>query len=176
MVLSPPGFHNSTMNILLLTSLLASLLSAGTALHQTAEHAAVVDKFNEYKIPEDLGINFQPQVFSFKSSSRNQIKQTALTPAYKTIENATTYGPFVILMVDPDAPTPQNRSFSLVLSNTIEAISPYNGTSPIRSSGPHRYIFLMYKLAVQPTTGFQQSDGRHNYDLQILLQSEQLHV
>ncbi|KAF9562555.1 hypothetical protein CPC08DRAFT_633932, partial [Agrocybe pediades] len=64
---------------------------------------------------------------------------------------------------DPDAPTPQNRSFSLVrhslgsnfytvkgsrhqqmLSNTTEAISPYHGTRPIRSSGPHRYIFLMY--------------------------------
>ncbi|KAF9562556.1 hypothetical protein CPC08DRAFT_706597, partial [Agrocybe pediades] len=50
------------MNILLLTSLLASLLSAGIALHQTAELAGVVDKFNEYKIPEDLGMDFQPQV------------------------------------------------------------------------------------------------------------------
>ncbi|KAF9555136.1 PEBP-like protein, partial [Agrocybe pediades] len=91
-----------------------------------------------------------------------QRNETALAPSYRMAGEAGTDGPFLIVMVDPDAPTPQNRSYSVVrhfmggnyvvshgkgsrrhrhqhnLMNVTEAIAPYHGARP------STYIFLIY--------------------------------
>ncbi|KAF3941870.1 hypothetical protein ABW19_dt0200438 [Dactylella cylindrospora] len=82
---------------------------------------------------------------------------------------------FLILMVDPDAPSPQNQSFGQILhwlqpgvkvvknakqikgpdgttnlvklnTTTIDPIVPYRGPNP-PSEAPHRYIFMLF---IQP--------------------------
>ncbi|KAE9407022.1 PEBP-like protein [Gymnopus androsaceus JB14] len=79
---------------------------------------------------------------------------------------------FVLAMVDPDAPTPQNKSLAQIrhlilgdlhlegsassgtalLVNSTPALSDYISPGPPNGSDPHRYTLLLY---VQPS-GFQQ--------------------
>ncbi|KAJ3542854.1 hypothetical protein NMY22_g3346 [Coprinellus aureogranulatus] len=79
-------------------------------------------------------------------------------------------GPFVIIMADPDVPTPQNPSFSPVrhwlagnyyptkTSNVLTpsgtAITPYFQPTPGVGSPAHRYTYLLYK---QPSNFNQQT-------------------
>ncbi|KAF8802137.1 PEBP-like protein [Phlegmacium glaucopus] len=69
-------------------------------------------------------------------------------------------GPFVVAIVDPDAPTPQNptsaqirhflggnffQDFPFCLRNSTPAISDFIQPTPPAGSDPHRYIFLLFK-------------------------------
>jgi len=72
-------------------------------------------------------------------------------------------GPFVIVIVDPDAPSPQDpknaqfRHFlgggfvakgpghGLVLVNKTAAITDFQKPGPPDGSDPHRYVFLLFK-------------------------------
>jgi phosphatidylethanolamine-binding protein (PEBP) family uncharacterized protein len=82
---------------------------------------------------------------------------------------------FTLIMVDPDAPTPQNQSLAQIrhlilgdlqldvsgsasagtalLRNSTPALSDYFSPGPPAGSDPHRYTFMLY---VQPS-GFQQN-------------------
>ncbi|KZS89957.1 PEBP-like protein [Sistotremastrum niveocremeum HHB9708] len=79
---------------------------------------------------------------------------------------------FVVGMVDPDAPSPTNRSASqvrhfigggfklegTVLRNTTPALSDYLGPGPLPGSPPHRYAtFLFLQPKDFPTTPFTTS-------------------
>ncbi|KAJ8515227.1 hypothetical protein ONZ45_g7314 [Pleurotus djamor] len=88
--------------------------------------------------------------------------QTASEPQFfLDIANATlANSTFVIAMVDPDAPTPQNTSISQVrhmlgggfqrdpttgmLSNTTAALSDYIPPAPPAGSDAHRYVILVF--------------------------------
>ncbi|KDR83914.1 hypothetical protein GALMADRAFT_55557 [Galerina marginata CBS 339.88] len=72
---------------------------------------------------------------------------------------------FVVALVDPDAPTPQNRSFaeflhflggdfsadmtSGLLSNNSPALMEFTPPAPPAGSDPHRYVLLVFN---QPDT------------------------
>ena len=83
-------------------------------------------------------------------------------------ENGTTedvaWGPLVLVMVDPDAPTPQNRSdgqiihflgsgfhlgegesTALVNSSAVADLS-YWDPRPQNGSDPHRFVLLLFRL------------------------------
>ncbi|EON63661.1 hypothetical protein W97_02889 [Coniosporium apollinis CBS 100218] len=93
-----------------------------------------------------------------------------------------TTGPYMIVMTDPDAPSPQNRSsseilhwiqldvaltvnlspsgsgaaaFPYVLANTSAPLVPYAPPGPPAGSDPHRYIFFLWE---QPE-GFALPEG-----------------
>ncbi|KAE9407021.1 PEBP-like protein, partial [Gymnopus androsaceus JB14] len=92
---------------------------------------------------------------------------------------------FVIAMVDPDAPTPQNNSLAQIrhfvggdfiissaasngtarLTNTSAAIAEYISPGPPAGSDPHRYTILLFKqpenfsvaasTLIQPNSSFE---------------------
>ncbi|KAJ9636785.1 hypothetical protein H2201_003038 [Coniosporium apollinis] len=92
-----------------------------------------------------------------------------------------TTGPYMVVMTDPDAPSPQNRSsseilhwiqldisltanaspsesgvaFPYVLANTSNPLVPYAPPQPPAGSDPHRYIFFLWE---QPE-GFALPEG-----------------
>ncbi|KAF3913545.1 hypothetical protein ABW20_dc0103773 [Dactylellina cionopaga] len=95
---------------------------------------------------------------------------------------------FIILMVDPDAPSPQNNSLGQILhwlqpgvkvpintqkvmapdnattylkldTTSTGAIAPYRGPAP-PSIDPHRYIFMLF---LQPSQNFQLPTGFEQY-------------
>ncbi|KAF9559282.1 PEBP-like protein [Agrocybe pediades] len=171
--------------LLHLTYLLVALF--GTHTGKAAGHglAEVVDQFHRHNIPEDLHIDFNPLVqlqvtfpqvngssISVDAGRQLEKNATLLSPSY-SIDGHAGPGPFVIICVDPDAPTPQNRTLSEVrhfmggnfsltdardphhLVNTTEATTYYHEPRPIRSSAIHRYIFLLYKQSSAYTAAAQ---------------------
>ncbi|KAF9562564.1 PEBP-like protein [Agrocybe pediades] len=136
--------------------------------------AEVMHKFQEHKIPEDLGIIFQPRVqlqviyqqpnktcINVTPGEQLQMSETAIAPTYRMVGDAGTDGPFIILMVDPDAPTLQNRSFASIrhflggnysLSPSYTKDSRHhqrvliNGTEPISSYWAIRPIGLQHLI------------------------------
>ncbi|KAI0642220.1 phosphatidylethanolamine-binding protein, partial [Trametes meyenii] len=97
-------------------------------------------------------------------------QQTARRPQIFLTTNQTTFAEqtFVLAMIDPDAPTPQNTSLGQVrhflagglqangslaegaaLVNNTPALSDYISPAPPAGSDPHRYILLLF---VQPSS------------------------
>lgn len=171
---------------LLLPLLLLSV--AGTALAQTPP-------FFEPSAADRLLATYDQNntdSFFFVPGGVFAVNATQDAPQIYLPANRTTLGPptnsslpatYLILMVDPDAPSPQNTSRGEILhwlqsgarlsrstqtqtandtaisllsaSNTgTEAIVPYQGPAP-SSVGPHRYIVLV----------FRQPDGPANFSL-----------
>ncbi|KAG6909599.1 hypothetical protein DXG01_016638 [Tephrocybe rancida] len=102
---------------------------------------------------------------------------TAILPSFEVVGHAG-HGPFIVAMLDPDVPTPQDPNLAQIrhyfgtdfftgkgqgdgdaqavhrLFNRTAAITPYFQPTPIPSSDAHRYIFLLFK---QPPGFAQQS-------------------
>ncbi|KAJ2915989.1 hypothetical protein MD484_g4454, partial [Candolleomyces efflorescens] len=142
----------------------------------------VVAAFNQYNVTTRFGITFNPtailgvtftgQTQSFKAGQSVARNVTATTPQLSLygIGADPGPGPFVIVMADPDVPTPQNPSFgpvrhwlagnyyptrtSNVLSPSGTAITPYFQPTPGVGSPAHRYTYLLYK---QPSNFNQQT-------------------
>ncbi|KAK8152878.1 phosphatidylethanolamine-binding protein [Phyllosticta citrichinensis] len=184
-----PSRHSSSHGAsLLLLPLLLLLSVAGTALAQTPP-------FFEPSASERLLATFDQNntdPFFFVPGGVFAVNATQDAPQIYLPANRTTLGPptnstlpatYLILMVDPDAPSPQNTSLGeflhwlqpgarlsrstetqtandtaislLSASDTgTEAIVPYQGPAP-PSVGPHRYIVLV----------FRQPDGPANFSL-----------
>ena len=91
--------------------------------------------------------------------------EVTFAPQVSIISNDTSLADktFVLIMVDPDAPTPQNRSLSEVrhfisgsmtlsgslasgatLTNTTPAVSDYITPGPPAGSDPHRYTLMLF--------------------------------
>ncbi|KAJ2912192.1 hypothetical protein MD484_g8218, partial [Candolleomyces efflorescens] len=141
----------------------------------------VVAAFNQYNVTTRFGITFNPtailgvaftgQTQSFKAGQSVARNITATTPQLSLygIGADPGPGPFVIVMADPDVPTPQNPSFgpvrhwlagnyyptrtSNVLTPSGTAITPYFQPTPGVGSPAHRYTYLLYK---QPSNFNQQ--------------------
>ncbi|KAH6911201.1 phosphatidylethanolamine-binding protein [Coprinopsis sp. MPI-PUGE-AT-0042] len=146
---------------------------AGTPIPGTdASTADVVSAFNQYNVTSRFGIKFNPtailgvtftansQPTIFKAGQSVARNVTASTPQLSLYGPAGS-GPFVIIMADPDVPTPQNPTYgpvrhwlagnyypsptSNVLTPSGTAITPYFQPTPGVGSPAHRYTFLLYK-------------------------------
>ncbi|TFK94650.1 PEBP-like protein [Polyporus arcularius HHB13444] len=92
-------------------------------------------------------------------------EQTALRPTVSFTSNTTSFAQqtFILAMVDPDAPTPQNPTVAQIrhllapnitlsgslatgalLVNNSPAISDFQRPTPPAGSDPHRYILLLF--------------------------------
>ncbi|KAG5636447.1 hypothetical protein H0H81_008037 [Sphagnurus paluster] len=132
------------------------------------------------KIPADLSIAFNPKFLlgvSFPQTDGTTVKvRPGVQLSLKASANEPTLsiagradatgpgGPFVAVMVDPDAPTPQDPSISQIrhlvasdldaatslrgkshqLTSATPAISSYIPPGPPAGSDAHRYIILLY--------------------------------
>jgi len=155
-------------------SLLLLAVSSRVLAQDTADQTA----FTDAKIVPDVISDFAPafplQVI-FTDASGNKINvtqgmqltinQTANRPDFALVSSNTaiTGKPYLIAMVDPDAPTPQNTSSSQIrhflgpnfvspgpsggvfpLANQSAALSNYLGPLPPNGSDAHRYVILCY--------------------------------
>ncbi|EKM75532.1 hypothetical protein AGABI1DRAFT_116362 [Agaricus bisporus var. burnettii JB137-S8] len=146
---------------------------------QDRDLGVVKRAFEAADIPADLSLNFNPTALlevTFPESDGNDITihagqqvprdSTAGPPIYHAV-GLRSSGPFVITMVDPDAPTPQmptvaqerhflGGDFHLDrtgrLTNSTAGIDEFLQPSPPAGSDAHRYIFMLWN---QPR-GFDQ--------------------
>jgi len=162
------------------TFLAVSLSGITSSLAQDTSVAEVTKAFRKANVTRDAGIVFHantllevalPQPSGppllIKAGEAIQKNQTAIPPTY-SIQNSTSSragSPFVLAMVDLDAPTPQQPTLSQVrhflggnftlgqpnaqglaqLMNSSAAISEYLQPAPTAGSDPHRYVFLLYE-------------------------------
>lgn len=157
-----------------LSSLQYLLAISVLAYAQDTNLTAVKEAFDSAHIPTDLGIAFNPRFLlevSFPQAPGYITLHAGLPvprnatvgpPSFTALGTAQT-GPFVIISVDPDVPTPQNRTLAQIrhllapnfsaldsapvfrlLTNSTPAISPYLQPGPPAGSPAHRYIFLLF--------------------------------
>ncbi|KAL0957020.1 hypothetical protein HGRIS_003121 [Hohenbuehelia grisea] len=167
---------------------LFSIVQRTTAQEVTTD--SVSDAFTQARVVPDVLRSFEPQgvlevVFTDPSTS-NQIRvtpgmnltpaQTANRPNFGVSGLPPSFAPqsFVLAFIDPDAPTPSNRTLAQVrhllggdfalegqlnettplLANKSEAITEYLGPGPPPGSGPHRYVVLLFNQNTTPNQTF----------------------
>ncbi|KAJ7660186.1 PEBP-like protein [Mycena polygramma] len=148
-----------------LSTLLALVAGQDTSL------CAVNAAFSAANISATLGITFNPkallEVSLPRASTSQSMVSTAGPPSFE-IRGAVGRGPFVVAMVDPDTPTPEDPNLAQVrhflagdfhlrddcLFNTTPAVSDFLQPAPPAGSSAHRYILLLYKQS--PAFAHQQ--------------------
>ncbi|KXN88546.1 OV-16 antigen [Leucoagaricus sp. SymC.cos] len=146
-------------------------LVALAASAQDTSITRVKQAFNAANIPADLSIKFDPTALlevTFPQANARPItihagqqlprNSTAGPPSFNLI-NTRARGRFVVAVVDPDAPTPQDPTSAQIrhflggnfvkgngglLSNSTPAISNFLQPTPPAGSDAHRYIFLVF--------------------------------
>jgi len=140
----------------------------------------VTQAFSQAQVVPDVLPSFAPTALAnitFGASATNQVlnvtpgvlltePQTATEPAFSLISNSTIQvanQTFVLALVDPDAPSPQNTSASQFLhflggdfrvnatssdpthlTNQSAALMNYFPPTPPAGSPPHRYVLVVY--------------------------------
>ncbi|KJA25690.1 hypothetical protein HYPSUDRAFT_199416 [Hypholoma sublateritium FD-334 SS-4] len=156
-------------------SIFIAFASSALALAQDTSLAEVKKAFDDAHVPKDINLMFEPEVLlevTFTQPAAKPItlragvqllrNETVGPPTYNVI-GASSEGPFVIAVVDPDVPTPQNTSIAQIrhflggnfyrmnpkaptlLYNNTPAVSEYLQPSPRAPSDAHRYIFLLFR-------------------------------
>ncbi|KAF9059571.1 PEBP-like protein [Rhodocollybia butyracea] len=162
------------MHFTRITRLLLLVASFVVTSAQDTSLAAVKAAFEEVNIPEDIFITFNPTVLLevtlpepnardiiLHAGIHVPLNDTAGPPSYAIRGNAGK-GPFVVAVIDPDAPTPgdpseadyrhflganffaSHRGVLQPLTNTTPAISDFLMPTPPAGSPLHRYTFLLY--------------------------------
>ncbi|KAJ7095724.1 PEBP-like protein [Mycena belliarum] len=154
-----------------LSHLASALFLAGLAAGQDTSVRKVKNAFRAADIPADLALAFKPTALldvSLPQASGRPLTlhagiqvprdDTAGPPTFRVTGNVGA-GPFVVAMIDPDAPTPQSPSSAQIrhflggdfvnrgglLVNSTPAISQFLQPTPPAGSDAHRYIFLLFK-------------------------------
>ncbi|KZT34708.1 PEBP-like protein [Sistotremastrum suecicum HHB10207 ss-3] len=166
-------------------------LSIAAALHLASVSAFIIpsfvgperakEAFIQWKLVPDILSSFNP-IFTLGTSwhfdgHEVQAELGKLVPRADTADRPIWTIPdispkyanktFVVAMVDPDDPTPQNPNISQIrhflgggfklqrqtLVNTTAALSEYFQPTPPNGSDPHRYTFLLYEQSPEfPTS------------------------
>ncbi|KAL0955848.1 hypothetical protein HGRIS_002050 [Hohenbuehelia grisea] len=174
------GFEFQTMHI----ASLSVLLFCSFALAQSSNATTNArDAFRRAQIVPEIIPSFSPiatlgVVFTVNSTKEQinvqpgmnlSVAQTALKPQFylNTTSSSLLNDTFVLVMIDPDAPSPQNHTFSNVrhmlggsfrvngttsaitngtlLTNTTATITDFLAPGPLPGSDPHRYTILLYR-------------------------------
>ncbi|KAJ8518267.1 hypothetical protein ONZ45_g4626 [Pleurotus djamor] len=138
----------------------------------------VKQAFQAANIPRDLSITFNPTVFldvslpqpsgpviTLRAGTQLPRDATAGPPSF-SLRGVSPRGPFVIAMVDPDAPTPAEPVYAQIrhflggnfvidgrerfagphqLYNSSAAITEFRQSNPPAGSPAHRYVYLVFK-------------------------------
>ncbi|KAF9256593.1 PEBP-like protein [Marasmius fiardii PR-910] len=155
-------------------SYFALLPLVSLVLAQDTSIREVKRAFDAANIPEDLNIDFEPEVL-FEVSLPQEDKTLITLHAGVQVDRDDTAGPpifgvrapekgpFVVITVDPDAPTPQNPTSAQIrhflggnflndrgiLLNNTPAISEFLQPTPPAGSDAHRYVFLLFRQSRQ---------------------------
>ncbi|KAF8969487.1 phosphatidylethanolamine-binding protein [Flammula alnicola] len=195
----------------MLSSIFFVSLLLGCASAQTAALSNVTTAFPSAKIVPDVIDSFTPNSLvnvTFTDSTTGQkadvipgalltMEQTAAEPAlfFEGVgSSASTSGTFVVVIVDPDALTPQNpneREFlhftggnftvdssTGALSNSTPALIEFFPPTPPAGSDPHRYVVLVFTQPADFSSTapslVNDSTPRPSFDLPNFLQATDL--
>jgi len=156
----------------MLSNLLVSLVSIACVAAQTSPPRAAKRAFVRAGIVPDVLSSFHPIMeldvtYSFNDTSVEVTlgmpmprDDTANRPAWTVphVKHDFKDDTFVVAMVDPDAPTPQDPTEAQIrhflgggftlqgneLVNNTPALSDYRQPTPPNTSDPHRYVFLLF--------------------------------
>jgi len=165
--------------MLLLTSICLSLVASTFAQDTSVQQVETALK-NSGVIPDVFPANFTPafpievvftdpttkQLIPITAGMNLTMNQTANIPSFAILSNNSQIigKPYLMVMVDPDAPSPPDRSHSqilhfmganyvsqsltnnslFILNNSTAPIAPFMGPHPTNGSIPHRYTIAMY--------------------------------
>ncbi|KZW02658.1 PEBP-like protein [Exidia glandulosa HHB12029] len=186
---------------LLALTLLASLVFAAPAALPDTSVDVVRNAFSNAKIVPDVVPSFNPRIplqvkfpqddgtfISVQAGVQLTVNQTKNRPVFDVLPNIfsaeqITHSAFTVVMVDPDAPTPQNRNLSQIrhlvapdftsatpdadghfqLTNQTAALADYFPPGPPPGSPAHRYTILLYLQdkpgAVKAPADFKPNDA-----------------
>ncbi|KAF9533191.1 PEBP-like protein [Crepidotus variabilis] len=177
----------------MLLTVLVSVAFLRFVIAQDTSIATVKRAFEKAKLPQALGLEFNPKCLLEVVFHTNVLKapipvtagmtifknDTTIRPTFSlafpnhrnvdTLEASKVFGrgPFVICMLDPDAPTPQNTTLGPVrhflatdfyinpdasgfqLVNKTPAINNWNPPNPTKGVDAHRYAIFLFKQPPQ---------------------------
>ncbi|KIM44805.1 hypothetical protein M413DRAFT_363235 [Hebeloma cylindrosporum] len=162
----------------------------------------VIRAFDKANITETIKLSFNPQVLlevTFpqplgkpitleRAGVQLTINETAGPPVFSIVGNRICPGPFVVILVDPDALTPQNPAISQIrhflagnfvydasptakyripLTNTTPAVTEFVRPRPFVGLDAHRYIFLLFEqsAAFNEQTLFNPASPRAYFNI-----------
>ncbi|KAL4999874.1 phosphatidylethanolamine-binding protein [Aspergillus recurvatus] len=116
-------------------------------------------------IPDDftptteLGISFGEKAVSLGNLFRVSEVKSAPSVSFTTEENAPASQLYTLLLIDPDAPTPDDPKFAYwrhwvvsgmtpaegINAESAKTLTEYLGPGPKDDSRPHRYLFLVFR-------------------------------
>ncbi|KAF4545410.1 Phosphatidylethanolamine-binding protein PEBP [Lasiodiplodia theobromae] len=176
---------------------LGLLATAGTTLAQTPPY---FEPSTDVNLPATFDANTTSPdfftvggVFSINATQEEPQLYVTTNATYVTHTNGSQPPTFIILMVDPDAPSPQNTSFSQILhwlqpgvrlSRSVEPTPGPNNTALVSmlseadtdtpaiapyippappSVAPHRYIIMLFRQPGDADGDFELPDGFEQY-------------
>ncbi|KAF3904516.1 hypothetical protein AA313_de0210123 [Arthrobotrys entomopaga] len=167
-----------------LRSIVTFMALVGTALSQTPPGFSPA---SSVYFPVTYDTSSSPRFFVTGGLFDKQAVQS-IPDIYIPADPAVTGKTFLVLMVDPDAPSPQNSSLGQILhwlqpgvqvpintrkvkspdntttylkldTTSVRPIAPYRGPAP-PSQAPHRYTLMLF---MQPNEGFSLPQGFEKY-------------
>jgi phosphatidylethanolamine-binding protein (PEBP) family uncharacterized protein len=138
-------------------------------LQTTLKASALVPGPAEVLVPQDftpttaLNVSYDGRALEYGNLFR--ARECKLPPAisFAPEANASSAASYLLMLVDPDAPTPEDPKFAFwrhwvipglqpthgtdgqVVAETKRALTEYLGPGPKDDSTPHRYLFLLFR-------------------------------
>ncbi|KAL4914627.1 phosphatidylethanolamine-binding protein [Aspergillus aurantiobrunneus] len=112
---------------------------------------------NPFTPTTELGIAFGEKAVALGNLFRVSEVKTAPTVSFAKEANASESQLYTLLLVDPDAPTPEDPKFAYWRHWVVSGLKPgegiqpegalteYLGPGPKDDSSPHRYLFLLFR-------------------------------
>ncbi|KAK7402464.1 hypothetical protein QQX98_011791 [Neonectria punicea] len=149
----------------------------------------------DFKPTTKLDVAFNARPVSFGDLFRSSECKSAPDISFKPETDAAADASYLLLLVDPDAPTPDDPKFAFwrhwVLSGlqparqsvkqTKDALTEYLGPGPKDDSKPHRYLFLLFRepaglSLAKEDVGGEEFIQRRSFDPAKFIEKHQLRL
>ncbi|KAG8175040.1 hypothetical protein JTE90_008868 [Oedothorax gibbosus] len=168
---------------LLLATLCVACLKAQCDLGSLTGKAVEEHELNK-DVPESVEIKYNGKVVDCNSLLKKATVKSAPAVSY-TLDSDEEDNYYFLLMIDPDATTPQNPIYAPYLHWAIqnipgnqvsrgEVVSNYHPPSPPPYSDPHRYIILIYRQPGFITERSLNQAAKNNFNVKSFVQSQNL--
>ncbi|KAH7139792.1 phosphatidylethanolamine-binding protein [Dactylonectria estremocensis] len=171
------------------------------ALATSLERARLVPGSATSIIPQDfkptteLDVKFNGRALELGNLFRSSECKSAPSISFSPEAGAASEASYTLLLVDPDAPTPDDPKFAFwrhwVLpglqineqgaTQTKDALTEYLGPGPKDDSKPHRYLFLLFRepvglFLVKEDVGGEEFIQRRSFDPATFISKNELRL
>ncbi|KAH6962671.1 phosphatidylethanolamine-binding protein [Ilyonectria sp. MPI-CAGE-AT-0026] len=174
------------------------------ALASSLEQAKLVPGSAASIIPQDfkptteLSVKFNGRSLDLGNLFRSSECKSAPSISFSAEVDATSQASYLLLLVDPDAPTPDDPKFAFwrhwvlpglqvaggevqTVTQTKDALTEYLGPGPKDDSKPHRYLFLLFREPVglslaKEDVGGEEFVQRRSFEPTTFIEKNQLQL